>query len=313
METMDDAGIFRINDEEALVQTVDFFTPVVADPCTFGRIVAANSLSDVWAMGGKPLTAMNILCFSSDNIPTDAIEELLTGASEKLVESSVVLVGGHTMEQDEFVYGMSITGIIHPDKALRNSMARTGDLLILTKPLGSGILSTANKAGRVSEDVFSPVIASMERLNMYAADVFSRFDTSALTDITGFGLFGHALAMARTAGVRLSFNVDQIPFFDDAVNFTFGYVPKGSQMNREYAEPFTTIDSGLDERQITVLFDAQTSGGLLGAVRADSVEAVLAAIHSAGDTAASIVGEVTELLPETGREDGLRTYLSVHS
>jgi len=313
METMDDAGIFRINDEEALVQTVDFFTPVVADPCTFGRIVAANSLSDVWAMGGKPLTAMNILCFSSDDIPIDAIEELLTGASEKLVESSVVLVGGHTMEQDEFVYGMSITGMIHPDKALKNSMARTGDLLILTKPIGSGILSTANKAGRISEDVFSPVITSMERLNMYAAEVFSRFDTSALTDITGFGLFGHALAMARTAGVRLSFNIDQIPFFDDTVNFTFGYVPKGSQMNREYAEPFTAVDAGLDERQITILFDAQTSGGLLGAVRADQSEAVLAAIHSAGDTDASIVGEVTELLPGSEREDGLGTYLSAHS
>jgi selenide,water dikinase len=307
METMDDAGIYRISDSLALVQTVDFFSPVVADPRTFGRIVTANCLSDVWAMGGRALTAMNILCFPTAKIPEEAIEELLIGASEKLVEAGVVLVGGHTMEQEEVVYGMSITGIIDPARALRNSMARIGDRLILTKPIGSGVLTTANKAIGLPADIFDPVTDSMQRLNRYAAEALSRFDTSALTDVTGFGLFGHALAMARSAEVGMLFHTGSIPFFEGAADHTGEHLPKGSRMNREYAEPYTSLSPDLDESIICLLFDAQTSGGLLAAVRHDQAGVALDAIRSAGDTSASIIGEVVSLSPEEGAEN---IYLS---
>ncbi len=305
---MDDAGIYRLSDDLALVQTVDFFSPVVADPCTFGRIVAANSLSDVWAMGGKAMTAMNILCFPTGKIPEEAIEELLIGASEKLVEAGVVLVGGHTMEQEELVYGMSITGTIDPGRALLNSMARIGDRLILTKPIGSGVLTTANKAIGLSPDIIDPVVDSMQRLNLYAADALRGFDTSALTDVTGFGLFGHALAMARSGEVGMVFHAGSIPFFEDAATLTPEHLPKGSRMNREYAEPFTSLSQELDEDVVWLLFDAQTSGGFLAAVRHDQAEEALDSIRSAGDAAASIVGEVVSLSPE---DEGETVYLSV--
>ncbi len=305
---MDDAGIYRISDDLALVQTVDFFSPVVADPCTFGRIVTANCLSDVWAMGGKAMTAMNILCFPTGKIPEEAIEELLIGASEKLVEAGVVLVGGHTMEQEELVYGMSITGTIDPGRALLNSMARIGDRLILTKPIGSGVLTTANKAIGLSPDIFDPVVDSMQRLNQYAADALRRFDTSALTDVTGFGLFGHALAMARSGEVGLAFHAGSIPFFEGAAELTSEHLPKGSRMNRKYAEPFTSLSPELDEDVVWLLFDAQTSGGFLAAVRHDQAEEALDSVRSAGDVAASIVGEVVSLSPE---DEGETVYLSV--
>lgn len=297
METMDDAGIYRISENMALVQTVDFFSPVVADPRTFGRIVAANCLSDVWAMGGRALTAMNILCFPTAKIPEEAIEELMIGASEKLVEASVVLVGGHTMEQDEVVYGMSITGTIDPGLALRNSMARVGDRLILTKPIGSGVLTTANKALGLSPDLFDPVIDSMQRLNRYASEVLGRFDTSALTDVTGFGLLGHALAMARAGEVGMVFHSGSIPFFAGAADYTDEHLPKGSRMNRLYAEPFSSLSPDLDEAVASLLFDAQTSGGLLAAVHHDQADDALEAIRAEGDTVASIVGEVVGLAP----------------
>jgi selenide,water dikinase len=308
METMDDAGVFRISDDMALVQTVDFFSPVVADPRTFGRIVAANCLSDVWAMGGRALTAMNLLCFPTSRIPETAVEDLMQGASEKLVEAGVVLVGGHTMEQDELVYGMSITGTIDPGRALRNSMARIGDRLILTKPIGSGVVTTANMAVGMPPAILDPVVASMERLNRYASEVLYGFDTSALTDITGFGLLGHALAMARSGEVGMRFHAGSIPFFEGAAELTVDHLPKGSRLNRQYAEPFTGLAPGLDGKVAWLVFDAQTSGGLLAAVRQDQAEDALDAVRSAGDTDAAIVGEVTGLEPDV---EGETVYLTV--
>ncbi len=292
MDTMDDAGVYRINDTTALVQTVDFFSPVVADPRTFGRIAAANSMSDIWAMGGSALTAMNLLCFPGGKLEIEVIEKILIGSSEKLVEAGVVLVGGHTAEQDEVLFGLSVTGTIHPDNAKTNSTARVGDILILTKPIGSGILSTANKAEHLDIEIMGPMIAAMERLNMYASDALNRFDVSAMTDITGFGLLGHSLAFAKSAHVTLEFSVNKIPLFHGVKDYVNSYFPGGSAQNRKYAEKHTYINKNVSDDMANILFDAQTSGGLLAAVRPDQAEEAVLALREAGDENSAIIGKV---------------------
>lgn len=294
MDTMDDAGVYRINDTTALVQTVDFFAPVVGDPRTYGRIAAANSMSDIWAMGGKALTAMNLLCFPGGKLEVEVIEEIMTGSSEKLVEAGVVLVGGHTAEQDEVLFGLSVTGIIHPEKVKTNSMARVGDILILTKPIGAGILSTANKADPLKPEIMGPLIASMERLNMYASDVLNDYDVSAMTDVTGFGLMGHSLAFARSADVGLVFNAEDIPLFAGAMDYVEDYFPGGSAQNRKYVGENAYIDSDISENLADILFDAQTSGGLLAAIRADQVEEAVMALRECGDENTAIIGRVVD-------------------
>ncbi len=293
MESMDDAGVYLITPGVALVQTVDFFTPVVASPLEFGRIAAANSMSDVWAMGGDAVTAMNLLCFPGNTLGSDIIEEILSGACEKLVEAGVVLVGGHTMEQDQVVFGLSVTGVIHPDKALRNSMARPGDSLILTKPLGSGVLTTANKASALPPELFRPVVASMERLNLYASRILRSLDVSAMTDVTGFGLLGHALAMAKSAGVTFSIQSGSVPLFPGARRFARDFFPGGSGNNRKYVGENALLSPELDQDLAKLLFDAQTSGGLLAAVRSDQVQEALDRLHQSGDTASAVIGHVT--------------------
>lgn len=294
MDTMDDAGVYRINETTALVQTVDFFSPVVGNPRTFGRIAAANSISDIWAMGGKALTAMNLLCFPSGKLEVEVVEEILTGSSEKLVEAGVVLVGGHTAEQDEVLFGLSVTGVIHPDMAMTNSNARVGDVLILTKPIGSGILSTANKAEQLKLEIMGPMIASMERLNMYASHVLNKYDVSSLTDITGFGLLGHSLAFAESAKVGLEFSAASIPLFPAVMDYVDAYFPGGSAQNRKYAEKSTYIDQGVSDQMANIMFDAQTSGGLLAAVRADQAEETVQALRECGDENSVIIGRVIE-------------------
>jgi len=294
MDTMDDAGVYRLTDDSALVQTVDFFAPVVADPGTFGRIAAANSMSDVWAMGGRAITAMNLLCFPGGKLGPEVVREILTGSSEKLVEAGVVLVGGHTAEQDEVLFGLSVTGVIHPELARRNSMARPGDRLILTKPLGIGILTTANKASPLPSQIMGPAIASMERLNMYACDVLRSFDVSSMTDITGFGLLGHSVAFAESAGVRLVFRDSLIPVFPGTIDLVKQFFPGGSAQNRKYVGERALINAQVSSCSADILFDAQTSGGLLAAVRADQALQALEAVREAGDEDAAIVGWVEE-------------------
>ena len=294
MDTMDDAGVYRISETTALVQTVDFFSPVVGDPRTFGRIAAANSMSDIWAMGGKALTAMNLLCFPGGKLEVEVIEEIMTGSSEKLVEAGVVLVGGHTAEQDEVLFGLSVTGTIHPEKARTNSKARVGDVLILTKPIGSGILATANKANPLKIEIMGPMIAAMERLNMYASAVLNDYDVSAMTDVTGFGLLGHSLAFAKSANVCLEFNADSIPLFHGVKEYADDFFPGGSAQNRAYAETDTYIDPAVSDILSNILFDAQTSGGLLAAVRADQAEEAVLALRESGDERTSIIGCVKE-------------------
>jgi selenide,water dikinase len=292
MDTMDDAGVYRISDTTALVQTVDFLAPVVGDAATFGRIAAANSMSDIWAMGGKALTAMNLLCFPGEKLDVQVIEEILTGSGEKLVEAGVVLVGGHTAQQDEVLFGLSVTGMIHPDKTKTNSSARVGDTLILTKPIGSGILTTANKANPLKREIMGPLIASMERLNMYASAILNDYDVSAMTDITGFGLLGHSLAFAKSAHVRLVFHSKDIPLFTGVMDYVADFFPGGSAQNRAYVGENACIDSEISEGLADILFDAQTSGGLLVAVRSDQAEEAVTALREAGDFNSTVIGFV---------------------
>ncbi len=307
MGSMDDAGVYKITDDNALVQSLDFFFPAVNDPRDFGRIVAANSLSDIWAMGAKPLTAMNILAYPAGQIPEEAIEELLIGGSEKLAEAGVVLVGGHTLEQETFIYGMSVTGTVHPDLLKTNGTARIGDLLILTKPIGTGVMSSAVEKDGLNEGQYKIFVETLYRLNKYAAEIMLQFDVSALTDVTGFGLLGHALPFARNAGVALHFDTEKIPFFKDVFNLMGKFYPQGVCKTVEYIEPYTSINEHADTNKVSLLSAAQTSGGLLAAVRADQAEKVIRQLHNAGDAESAIIGEVCEKKDELGN-----FYLFVH-
>ena len=305
---MDDAGVMRITPELALVQTLDFFQPIVNDPKTFGRIVAANSLSDVWAMGGKAVTAMNILAYPVRKMPTSAIEELLTGACEKLQEAGVVLVGGHTMEQDEFVYGMSVTGLINPASVLTNARARVGDKLVLTKPLGTGIYAEGLYKDGLSETQYDEFVASMERLNLYASRILRDSNVSAMTDVTGFGLLGHALPIARNADVTLHIHARAVPFLPDAMSLLERFVPRQPWKNKDYVEPHALREETISSDHYSLLLEAQTSGGLLAALSADVAGRVVDALRRAGDESAAIIGEVEPL--ETAA-DGKKVYLRI--
>lgn len=295
METMDDAGVLRLTDDMALVQTVDFFYPVVNDARAFGRIVAANSLSDLWAMGARALTAMNLLSYPAGKIEPDVIEQLLTGASEKLVEAGVVLVGGHTMEQESMVYGMSVSGLVHPDSVTTNSRARVGDVLVLTKPLGTGVYANAHKADGLTPEQYRSFVDSMERLNLYAAGVLTRFDVSAVTDVTGFGLLGHALPMAQHANITLRIQAGQVPHFDQIESLMERYNPRGVCKCNVYIKPHTTFADEVTDSTRSLLQEAQTSGGLMFLVHPDQAETVCQEIRQAGDVDTTIIGRAMDL------------------
>jgi len=308
METMDDAGVVRLSPEVALVQTLDFFQPIVNDPQTFGRIAAANSLSDVWAMGGKALTAMNILAYPSKKMPPSVVEELLRGGCEKLHEAGVLLVGGHSMESQEVFYGMSVTGTIHPGAVLSNARARVGDVLVLTKPLGTSVYGEALYKDGLSPDEYAEFHLSMERLNMYASQVLQRFDVSAMTDVTGFGLLGHALPLARNAGVCVRISAGRVPHFRSYFDLMQRFLPTQTWKNTEYVEPFVTKDPGVTDDQYALIMEAQTSGGLLAAVKPHQAEEVIRALHDAGDERAAAIGEIE---PAREERDNLISYLRV--
>lgn len=292
IDSMDDAGVFRLSEDCALVQTVDFFAPAVNDPLVSGRIVAANCMSDIWAMGGRPVTAMNLLAFPVAKLPVEAVSLLLEGAGEKLVEAGVALVGGHSADQKDILFGMSITGIIHPSRARRNSTAREGDFIVLTKPAGSGILCTALKDKLVDDGFLAEAVSCMERLNMYAAGVLSRFDVSAMTDVTGFGIAGHAIAMARYSGKTLEIDTSMVPLMAGALDLASRYLPGGTGRNFEYCSSFVETVPGIDERMVAVMMDSQTSGGLLACVRQDQAADAVAELQDAGDSRAAVIGRV---------------------
>ncbi|NLP04440.1 selenide, water dikinase SelD [Candidatus Fermentibacteria bacterium] len=299
IESMDDAGVFRLSDDYALVQTVDFFAPAVNDPLVSGRIAAANCMSDIWAMGGRPITAMNLLAFPAAKLPVEAVSLLLTGAGEKLVEAGTVLVGGHSADQKDILFGMSVTGLIHPSRARRNSTARAGDLIVLTKPVGSGILCTALKDRLVDDGFLAEAASHMERLNMYASGVLSGFDVSAMTDVTGFGVAGHAIAMARSSGTTLEIDTSMVPLMAGALELASRYLPGGTGRNFEYCSSSVETAPGMDERMIALMMDSQTSGGLMACVRQEQAADAVAALQDAGDMRASVIGRV--LAPGEGK------------
>ncbi len=293
ISTGDDAGVFRLRDDLAIVSTVDFFTPVVDDPYTYGQISAANALSDVYAMGGRPLTALNIVCWPQSGLPHDMLAEVLRGGSDKAREAGVVVVGGHSVADEEVKFGMAVTGVIDPRRIVRNVGARPGDALLLTKPLGTGVLMTAFKRDALGEEHYTSAVNSMKRLNAEAAAVMLKHDAHAATDITGFGLMGHAFKIADGSGVTIVFEESDLPLLQGALdNVRAGMIPGGGKRNREFYGPHVKISEEVSDEMIELAFDPQTSGGLLVAVPEAESIAMLADLHEAGCADAAIVGRV---------------------
>jgi selenide,water dikinase len=292
LEHPDDAGVYKLTDDIAIVQTVDFFTPIVDDPFTFGQIAAANSLSDIYAMGGKPVTAMNIVAFPLDKFDISILKDVLRGGLEKLKEADVVLVGGHSIEDHELKYGLSVTGIIHPQKVLAKQGAQAGDILILTKALGTGIISTALKGEAASPAAVEKMVAGMTTLNRKAAEIIQDIGVHACTDITGFGLIGHAYEMAKAGGCVFCLNSRAVPVIPEALEYArMGLVPAGCHANRKFYEPFVEYRAAVGDELRVILYDPQTSGGLLFAVAENKKDALLKKFEQEG-VDAFMVGRV---------------------
>lgn len=292
-ENWADAAVYRITPEIALVQTLDFFTPIVNDPYDFGRIAAANSFSDVYAMGGKPLTAMNIVCFPVKDMDKKILRSILEGGLEIIHKAGAVMVGGHSVEDTEIKYGLSVTGIVHPEHFLTNTGAKTGDFLVLTKPLGTGILATALKAGKLNENETKGLTELMATLNRDAAEAMIEAGVSACTDITGFGLMGHALEMAKASKVGLKIYADKVPVIPEAMNFaSMGMIPAGSHYNQKFCSRHLDVASHIDPLLIDLLADAQTSGGLLISVPEERVNLLIQRLLEKKTPSANIIGEV---------------------
>ncbi len=292
----DDAGVYMISDDLALVQTLDFITPVCDDPFEFGRIAACNSISDVYAMGGKPLTAMNIVAFPVKKFSLDILSKILKGGLSVMEEASVQLLGGHSIDDPELKYGLSVTGSVHPGKILRNNSLKEGDMLVLTKPLGTGIIATAVKAGLDDETIVNGFIKSMGTLNKYAADIMLKYNISACTDVTGFGLAGHILEMIDGNPFSVIVNSANLPVLEGAIeNASMGFLPGGLYRNRKYVGERSIIANEVRREIADLVFDPQTSGGLLISLPRNEAEAMVKEMRSAGIEHASIIGEVKML------------------
>jgi len=287
--TADDAGVYRLDDGLALVQTVDFFTPIVDDPFVYGQIAAANSLSDVYAMGGRPLTALAIACFPEE-IDADVLKAIFAGGLDKLREARVALLGGHTVKDNEVKFGYSVTGEVDPSRVWSNAGARVGDALILTKPLGTGIVSTALKFGRAPAAAVEAAVSSMVTLNKAAAAALEPFgaDVHACTDVTGFGLIGHATEMAAASGCTVAIDVADVPFLPGVEGLVAGNVPGGGRTNAAHFGPGVRSEREVPDATLCLLHDPQTSGGLLASIHPDHVDAATAALGAAGVPAARI-------------------------
>lgn len=295
LDACDDAGVYRLNDDMALIQTVDFFTPVVNNPYDYGRIAAANALSDVYAMGGRPLTALNIICFPTARLELSVLAEILKGGADKIQEAGAVLVGGHSVDDNEPKYGLAVTGIVHPDKVLTNAGAKPGDVLILTKPLGIGIITTAIKGELATPEEITEVTEVMAALNKDAAEAMLEVGVNGCTDITGFGLLGHALEMARASGVTMTVFASQVPVLEAARSYVkMGIVPAGTRGNLKYIKQFVDFAPGVAETEQLILADAITSGGLLISAPKEKGSDLLNNLHSRGVTGAVLIGEVNE-------------------
>ncbi len=301
VDTADDAAVYRLNDETALVQTVDFFPPVVDDAFSFGAIAAANAFSDVYAMGGRPLLALNIVGFPVD-LPKEILGRVLQGGTAKAEEAGVLVIGGHTVDDAEPKYGMAVTGTVEPGRQITNAGARPGDALVLTKPIGTGIITTAGKREQVSADVLDNAVAVMSTLNKAASEAMVEVGVHACVDVTGFGLIGHLLGMLGASNVSADVSFSDVPLLDGAERLaTDGVVPGGTQRNRKAAETSVEWTGELQEHEKLLMCDAQTSGGLLMAVAEDRKEALLAELESRRVPSAAVVGRITDGTQRTVR------------
>lgn len=291
-ETSDDAAVYQVSDELAMIQTVDFFTPIVDDPYTFGQIAAANALSDVYAMGGQPKLALNIAAFPNC-LDAEILGEILRGGADKVLEAGAVLAGGHTIQDEEPKYGLCVTGFVNPDRLWKNYGAEEGDLLILTKPLGSGILNTALKGGLATEEESSAAVRTMAALNRYAAETAAGYEIHSCTDITGFGLAGHALEMAKGSDKTLVIDTQKLPILPGVQNYAeMGLIPAGAYRNREYEQQ--DVESSICGSWLEdVVYDPQTSGGLLLAVARQDVKMLLEEL-SVQELPCAVIGTVTK-------------------
>ena len=293
VDTLDDAAVYRVDDDTALVMTVDVITPPVDDPFLFGQIGAANALSDIYAMGARPLVALNVIGFPDDQLPAETLHGIVAGANERVLAAGAALGGGHTTRDDEPKFGLAVTGQVHPERFWSNAGAQPGDQLILTKPIGSGVLFNASRAKRLHADDLAPVIDILIELNRRAAEVFGQFSVHAATDISGFGLLGHATEIANASDVTLQLEYSEIKVFPRAEElYRQGTTTASNAANRRMAEGKVQIDTKLKPEQEEVLFDPQTSGGLLVALPAEEVPAVMAALADADVDLAAVVGRV---------------------
>jgi selenide,water dikinase len=294
-ETCDDAGVYRLTDGLALVQTLDFFPPLVDDPYTFGRIAAANALSDVYAMNGRPLTAMNIVAFPDDDAPLGLLSEILRGAEERVTTAGAVTVGGHSLRDREIKFGLSVTGLVDPTELLTNAGAREGDALLLTKPLGTGFVTTANKKGECPPEALAAAVASMTQLNVIGRDALREAGGAhALTDVTGYGLAGHGSEMAEGAGLTVEIDVAALPVLEGVAPLAVPrYFTRASKSNRAFLDGRLRVEPTADPVLAEFAFDAQTSGGLLIAVDPGHVGRLVEALRSRGALASAVVGRVT--------------------
>lgn len=295
LDNSDDAGVYRLNDDTALIQTVDFITPVVDNPYRFGQIAAANSLSDVYAMGGKPLTALNILGFPAGKLDHRIVIEILRGGADKVAEAGAVLLGGHTVDDPEPKYGLAVTGVAHPDAVWTNTGARPGDSLILSKPIGVGVLTTAIKRNAVSPDEAQIALESMAALNDRAAAAGREVGLSACTDISGFGLLGHLSEVTRASGVGAVIFSERVPVLPGARRFAAeGFFPGGSKANARHFSQFVKFEVDLPAEEKLLFYDAVTSGGLLMSVRSSAAAKLVELLRDSGTPSWDIIGEVVE-------------------
>ena len=290
----DDASVYVLDENTALVQTTDFFPPIVDNPYLYGQIAAANALSDVYAMGGEPKLALNIMCLAPSMDKND-VQEILRGGYDKAYEAGAIITGGHTIQGAEPIYGLAVSGFVHPDKVLTNSGAKPGDVLILTKPLGIGILTTAAKADLVESDVLDRIYKQMATLNKTARDIMEKYPVHSCTDVTGFSLLGHSFEMAQGSDCTIHIQTKQIPFHPEAYEMAeMGFIPAGAYRNREYAEASVKVIGDISRAMQDICYDPQTSGGLLMAIPTECADACLAELKEVIPQA-TIVGYVTEL------------------
>ena len=293
-DTGDDAAVYRMDDDTALIQTVDFFPPIVDDPYSFGQIAVANALSDVYAMGGKPLTALNVVGFPA-HLPKDILGRILVGGADKAREAGVLIVGGHTVDDEEPKYGMAVTGVVRPGSEVTNAGAMAGDDLVLTKPLGTGVITTAGKQGAADADTLARAVEVMGALNKAASEAMVEVGANACVDVTGFGFLGHLRGMTRASGVSARVSLGALPFIEGAVALAeSGVAPGGTHRNLQSLEGDVVWDESITDVQKILLADAQTSGGLLISVRPDKTAALLAALKERGLDGAAVVGAVED-------------------